>query len=68
MAIYLFSIVGAYFEIRRSYNEEAKNSKPNIIDFIMLFIPLINTFMAVLYLLNKENSNNLLVRFFGLKR
>lgn len=50
VGIYLISVIGAYKFIQYKYKTDWKSIVPNLFDFNMIIIPLVNTFLTFLNL------------------
>lgn len=78
--IYLASVIGAYFEIRRMFKNEYSILDPEFTEIVVMLFPLMNTMVALTYpvkmvgklikskLKNKKRKDKILVRFFRLSK
>jgi len=69
LAIYVASIFGARLAIKEMFlNREFKeNSYPSLFAVIFVFIPMLNSFVSLILLIEKCDNRDT-SRFFGLKR
>jgi hypothetical protein len=72
--VYAISFYGAYkyIQVSHSKGDIWYNLTPEGMDYCMVFIPILNTFFAIIAWLfwypNEDNGNNNSINFFNLKR